>query len=209
VRFDWWQLLPAIFLLVWIINSIVRGGDDERNGKKNRPTPRGDRQPSDRSARRPMTDIDRFLDEVNRRRRQAVERQSGRSATDSPPVIPTVSQPPRPQTRTVPRRTPAAPPPVRVPAVRTVERRPSQIEPLSVIAVEAVASAARSLPTQGPAPQQPAPPVPGALPIESSGQGLTQIVNLLVTPNSLQTAVILHEVFGPPLSRRRSVRSGG
>src|SRR5438552_1813882 len=71
----WEWLVPVIFLIVWIVSSLIQGAERER-ARNNRPRslPGGDRPSGDRPSRRPPTDIDRFLEEVNRRRRQAAER---------------------------------------------------------------------------------------------------------------------------------------
>ncbi|HLJ97077.1 MAG TPA: hypothetical protein VKU02_28190, partial [Gemmataceae bacterium] len=66
----WEWLVPVLFFVFWIVSSLLQGAERER-ARMNRPrsVPGGDRPPG--TPRRPASDIDRFLEEVNRRRRQA------------------------------------------------------------------------------------------------------------------------------------------
>ncbi len=69
---DWGWLVPVLFLVFWIVSSLLQGAEKERaRMNRPRPLPGGDRPPA--TPRRPASDIDRFLEEVNRRRRQAAE----------------------------------------------------------------------------------------------------------------------------------------
>ncbi len=68
----WEWVLPVIFLIVWIVSSLIQGNERERaRNNRSKSLPGGERQPGERTTRRPPSDIDRFLEEVNRRRRQA------------------------------------------------------------------------------------------------------------------------------------------
>ena len=69
----WEWLIPVTFLIVWIVSGLIQGSERERSRmNRTRSLPGNDRQPGERPTQRAATDIDRFLDEVNRRRRQAI-----------------------------------------------------------------------------------------------------------------------------------------
>src|SRR5437899_223905 len=82
---DWGWLVPVLLLVFWIVSSLLQGAERER-ARMNRPRslPGGDRPPG--TPRRPASDIDRFLEEVNRRRRQAAERRPVPTGKDRPPA---------------------------------------------------------------------------------------------------------------------------
>src|SRR5205823_2797874 len=90
----------VVLVLIWVITHLLRGNDEERNLNRSRRA--GGEGQSGRSSRRPPSEIDRFLDEVNRRRRQATERRSTEPPREKAPLI----LMPAPRTRT-PARTPA------------------------------------------------------------------------------------------------------
>jgi hypothetical protein len=205
VHIEAW-LIPVLFLLVWIVNSIMRGSEDERGKKGRSSLPRGERQAGERP-RRPASDIDRFLDEVNRRRRQALERRPGSPDKEKMTSL-TPSGRPRPSVRTPVRSTPA-PPAVRVPPARTVERRPSPADvAAAVLEVIPVATAVRPGAAETPPAFAPIASAPVASPVASdtSAGGITSISDLLGSADTLRAAVILHEVLGPPLCRRQRQR---
>jgi hypothetical protein len=64
-----WEVLiiPLIAVAVWLLGTIFRGAEEERQRNRARRPGEGARPP-----RRPVTDLDRFLEEA-RRRREAVE----------------------------------------------------------------------------------------------------------------------------------------
>lgn len=208
---QWEWLVPVAVLFFWIVGSLIQGVEKERT-RNNRPRslPGGDRPPGERPVRRPTTDIDRFLEEVNRRRRQAAERRpipGGREKPPTPSVAPLA---------------PAARP--RSPA-RPVSGRPAgQVKPAlsspgkileaipateTVVAAEilAVASALHAAPPSSTPTAETAPAVAsGGGGVESAPALLPPLVELLRAPDNLRTAVILHEIFGPPRSRRPEIR---
>src|SRR5262249_14571226 len=70
-------LIVVVVEAVWILSSLFRGHEDERKGQRGRPAPRGPATPPQAARPRPApTNVDRFLEEINRRRREAAERQS-------------------------------------------------------------------------------------------------------------------------------------
>jgi hypothetical protein len=179
-------LIPVILIIIWVVNSFLRGNEEERNKNRQRPTPRGDRPPSEPTARRSTSDIDRFLEEVNRRRRQAAERR------------PT----PEPPRQRPPSRPPSAPPPRRQPTSRPVERIPTA-EVIPVVEAVATAVAARP-PALTAQPAATAQPTPGAVnaSVPVVPAPMQQLMGLLASPENLRTAILLREVLGPPRCRR-------
>lgn len=186
-----WEILiiPLIALGVWILGTIFKPAEDDKMKK-------GIRRPgtiSGRgSGRRPVTDLDRFLEEA-RRRREAEERPK-----PPPPPAPARPTTPRPSQRpALPRETPPVAPPV----VRRVEAPP-------VISVaRPVAQPARAEPILVAAPTRDAPPPPPPVPIVTRPTEpspiLQQVHSLLSKPQTAGAAFVLHEIFDRPLCLRR------
>jgi hypothetical protein len=201
----WEWLVPVLLLIFWIVSSLLQGLEKERaRANRQRSLPAGDRPPGERPIRRPPSDIDRFLEEVNRRRRQAAERRPASSGREKPPV-PTVgptSTMPLPRSSTGPVSRPLAVPvqPVSSPRGKIPQAIP--VTPVTAAAeILAVASALRQPPAQS-APL-PAPTVTAITPpVESVAPQIPPFAELLRNPDNLPTAVLLHEVFGPPRARR-------
>jgi hypothetical protein len=172
-----WEILvvPVIVLVVWILTHVIRP-PDELPAKDARQEPE-DGEPAPRLA----SEVDRFLEEINRMRRKAAEEQG------LPPPAPRPS-PPREEVHTA-QKTEVIP--VLEPA-RPARPRPRRAAPAPV----RPAQPALVLPAKAP-PPVPVPPVP--LP-PSPAENLRA---LLSTPNAIRNAMILKEIFGPPRSRRR------
>lgn len=179
-------LVPLIAMAVWILGSLLRGGAEERK----RGSPRADA--GDRLQRRPQqrsqSDLERFLEDVHRRRQGTEE-----PSTEGPP--PVAVEPAR--TKPVaPRRVPAPPvvrkPKPKPPAVRaTVAEVVAAMEaalPVALPVNEAVGPASSSKPAPRASPKQAASPA---------------LMAMLRTPAALRNAIILQEIFDPPLCRRR------
>src|SRR5437764_10509315 len=65
-------IIPLIALVVWILQYIFRGPEDNKPGNRARP---GQARPGARpQQRRPVTDLDRYLEETRRRRQQEESR---------------------------------------------------------------------------------------------------------------------------------------
>lgn len=180
-----WEILiiPLIALGVWILGTLFKTGEDEKMKK-------GVRRPGSvtgrGSGRRPVTDLDRFLEEA-RRRREAEE------SPKPPPVSPPVARPPL---RERPARQREAPPRAAAPVIRTAEvlvARPVE-QPVLAEAVLPVASS------------RAAPPPPPALietrPAQTSPI-LQQVRSLLSKPQTAAAAFVLREIFDRPLCQRR------
>ena len=194
-------LIPVLIVLVYIVGHFLRSSQKEEDGRR---TPvRRTRPGEENTSRRGSTDIDRFLDEVNRRRRQSLERRSG----------PIEEQPPlRVPPQVVRQRRTAAPqrPQVSVPVSRgrSVPPRPASlprsVDPAPVIEVLPVVEIPPSpLPQVEPAWQPTQAPTPGAVQ-DSPTSTVSTLTNLLSKQDNLRAAIILQEILGPPLSRRHA-----
>jgi hypothetical protein len=219
-------LIVLIPLAVWIASSIFKT-DDERPGS--RPAGAGQRPPVQR---RPVTDLERFLEEARRRREMA----DRRVQQPEPPAPPRPVPPRESRPQVTPERRPARTPPssqsrrrpVDGPIVRT-SRPPVLLEPVpegpSVVLTPQRLEVPRPEPRR-PDPPRPAPvepvrsmPIPEPTPVLTLLTGLptipaatsrstpppalAQLVELLRSPSSAGTAIVLREVFDLPLCRRR------
>src|SRR5712692_1259247 len=101
----WTIILVAVAM--WFLSNLFRGGADERSKDASRLSPR---RPGATRGRPAGTDIDRFLEEINRRRKQAADRE----ATKPPAPVPTTAARPRQRPR------PARPEPTRTSSIPTV-----------------------------------------------------------------------------------------
>jgi hypothetical protein len=220
-------LIPIIALAVWILSSIFRSVEDEREKNKPRRTPsEGGRLRVPPPQRRPVTDLDRFLEDA-RRRREAAQPRPPAEAT-APRPEPRVERPPE---RPVPKPAPEAPREPRTAratewAERTARaesaeradrsRERKSAEPvLMALPVTKVAPPA-PLPTVPGGARPAAPPEPGRVPTalparpvaalggkaSSPSPFLGQLAALLGKRESVGAAIVLHEILGPPLSQR-------
>src|SRR5947209_4681140 len=127
-----WEILiiPLIAVGVWLLGTIFRGVEEER--QKARPRRPGEGGPM----RRPVTDLDRFLEEARRRREAAEERSNPQGPvwaqilepSPAPPPEAVEPAPPRPR-KPRPARSERQPPK----ALERVSRRPA--EPATAIPV--------------------------------------------------------------------------
>jgi hypothetical protein len=133
-------------------------------------------------ARKPTGEIDKFLQEIDRLRRKSAEEQAQavRGAPPTPRVRPVT--PAQSRARPAPRPAPSVSPAVvaqAIPVVIPAPATPVYVAPNPARAARAMAEARQT---------------PGA----------TAALHLLRSPRTLASAVVLLEVLGPPLSRRRS-----
>jgi hypothetical protein len=207
----WEWVIGVGIILFWIINSLFQGAERERaRGNRPRPLPGGERPPGERVSRRPPTDIDRFLEEVNRRRRQAAERRPGSVGKEKSPLSsagPAVSGArPRVAPRPAGRQPPVPVQPARPSLGRIPEALPV-LETAAAVEVLAVASALHAAPAQNLPPRMaPPPPSAGSAAPENTSSELPPLAELLRAPDNLRTAVILHEIFSPPRCYRPGIR---
>jgi hypothetical protein len=184
-------------------------------------------QPGERGAPRPRApgDLDKFLQEIQRRRRAADERDRPPQAEpqpqaerppqktiDRPPLSadpgprPRPPQPPRPAVVPAqpPRRRPTRSVPDQPPAARPVpeQRRPrvGAEPPLDVLPGPAAAVPVAVVVAEvAPPPEPTFPPTTRA---RQQSAALVQLAALLGSPQSLRAAIMLQEVLGPPVCQR-------
>ncbi len=181
-------VIPVIIAVAaWILTTILRG-------EGSRPVRREPAALGAKSRPEGTTDLDRFLEEVNRRRRAADERRAP-PAVEMPPAV--EAPPPTPP---VPRPRPApTPPSIGRPAPRPAEVPPPAVVPVLVVGVvddKSIASppAVRDVPAIGAAPEP-----PSLQPATVAGN----LRGLMRSRETIRTAVILQEILGPPRGRRR------
>lgn len=200
----WEYLIPIVVLGVYILSSLLRNQEEEKRADRQRQGADPDRMAQPRAAQRSGNDIDRFLDEVNRRRRQAAERAPAapqrptRSIPTARPVP--ASRSPRPAQQPPPARPPAPP---RRPPVELVPQ-PREAPP--------VAEVVEVLPVLEPLEPQPAPTPPPAEPSfpatapRSAVPERNLLVSLLQSREGLRTALLLKIILDPPSCKRRQGR---
>lgn len=187
-------LIPVVVMVgAWILRGLLRSEEE--------PRPRQPAWPGEgpeRSAR-PVTDVDRFLEEINRLRRKSAEEraEAPRPILAPPPVRrPTV----RPVTREAPRPRPMTTIPVAIPAAEPAPRQPF---PEVVIPVEVI-------PAVRPAPAAStgaaAAFVPTKMVARAPSPALAQLVASLRTRESVRSAFLLRELLDAPLCKRRQRR---
>jgi hypothetical protein len=192
-------LIPVLIVLVFIVGHFLKSSQKEENGR--RIPVRRARPGEDTPARRGSTDIDRFLDEVNRRRRQALERRTGPIEEQTPLGVPPVVRQRRTATQQRPQVSVAVPrgraaPPRPVPLARSVDPAPV-VEVLPVVEIPS-SPLLQTEPTWQPAP---------AASIQDSPSSTSlALTNLLSQQDNLRAAIVLQEILGPPLSRRRAAK---
>jgi hypothetical protein len=213
-------LIVVVVELVWILSSIFRGTEEDRRGQQRPPlTPRPPGAPASRP-RPPATTVDRFLEEINRRRREAAERQGATpTAQSSAPASPKPrSEPPRRQPRPAP--SILSPQPTRPGAPRrvpTLEVVVAEVQYPQVEAIDARRAPPAAKPAFRPAPTAPpekvvvaevlavTPPPALAVPTPRSrpaSRRAAQLIALLHNRQMLGNALLLHEILGPPLCER-------
>jgi hypothetical protein len=184
-----WEILiiPLIALGVWIVGTLFKSEDEKtKKGIRSRNNPPG-RVPG----RRPVTDLDRFLEEA-RRRREAEEKPKPPPAP--PPTRAPIARPPLRDRPTRLRETPrlATPPIAKEEFVVTVPAgRPALPPPVAEpAAAPPLAFEASVQPSTAPTPTRPVPV-------------LQQVRSLLSKPQSAACAFVLREIFDRPLCKRR------
>jgi hypothetical protein len=208
----WEWIVPVIVLAVWILSSLIRNAEEPpRLGRHRRAPgaePEADPLPSE---------VDKFLYEINKMRRQGAAQ-----ASEQPRPQPPSERPARAEA--VPRERPPAPAPSEpdrsYPAPAPVVLAPRPEKPRQRQARPRRTEVARPLVAKVVVPQpggqildvipvQQVTPPPAAKITSTVGQprrpspAVVQLRALLQTPGSMQTAILLQEVLGPPRCRRR------
>lgn len=165
MKFEW--IIPVVVLIVWLLNKLLRGQENDEVVKPAR-------GPATRS---PSSDIDKFLEEIDRMRK-------GSGAP--PPVAVPVARPvpvERPRPPAPPRERPTAP--VAIPALVAL--------PEAVLSQTAV-----------PVPEA-AKPFVSAF-VRRRSPMAESLGGMLRSPQSIRAAVVLQEILGKPkaLSRGRA-----
>jgi hypothetical protein len=192
-----WEILiiPLIALGVWILGTLFKGEDERQKKDVRRPGNFSGRPP----ARRPVTDLDRFLEEA-RLRREAEEK---RKAPPAPPPRPPIARPPLSQRP--PRQRETSPRPAR-PPIR-IEEVPVAVPTSRPVAAPAVVEAVLAVPRPQPVAEAPSSPPPSPVPTTTRDTRpspiLQQVRSLLSKPQTAGTAFVLREIFDRPLCMRR------
>ena len=177
-----WEILiiPLIALGVWILGTLFKSEDEKTRKSGRRLNSASPRPP----VRRPVTNLEQFLEEA-RRRREAEERAKAPPAP--PPARAPISRPPLRERPPRPAQTPRV-----APAVIRREEAPVAVPVARPVASAEVVEAAVPplLAPYAPRPEQPSPIV-------------QQARALLSKPQTAATAFVLREIFDRPLSRRR------
>jgi hypothetical protein len=175
--------IPLIAVVIWVIANVARGF---QAGQKP-PPPVG---PRPRRQRASNADIERFLEDVQRRRQQqgtrtveAVPAEPRENAKRTPPR-------PRPETRT-PRR--VEPPPVVAELVTPL--------PVVLEAIPIDEPPPGSMTVVGRLETKPSTP-PSSLPRVASTPHLLTLREMLHSAQGMRTAIVLNEIFNLPRSKR-------
>jgi hypothetical protein len=195
-----WHIWAALIVgaVIWMIGQLLlRNNQDEKRGQA-APGPEG-RGPGQRRPSIASTELDRYLQEANRRKQSAEQRaraQGERRSAPIPPARAAMEAPPV----TGPGRA-ASPPPVRrqpppslAQAASTGTRLRRPIEDDMPVVLEVVPMA------------EPGPPLPAAVPAgpaRSASPALRQLVAMLSSRDNLRAAVLLREVLDRPMCHRR------
>jgi hypothetical protein len=190
-------IVPLIALVLWILSSLIRNTEEQARDRPDRPRPpRPDEPP------RLPTEVDKFLQEINRmRRQQAEERRTEPRAEPPPPPVESIPEV-VPVEQTAPdfeRRRP--------PVVVAEVPRPERVRPRPVVRVRrpeprpAPAAPPRAVPVAVPMP----PPAPPEVQIHAPrvSAAVPQVFAMLRSPQNVQAAILLQEVLGPPRCRGR------
>jgi hypothetical protein len=173
---EWTWLIPIIAFAVWVINNL-----QQRQREAAKQVAAGGPRPGAPRPRSTASEIDKFLEEINRRRQQ----QERPESTAAPP--PVRRQQPTRTERTKPgdsRRQRRAKDNIPV-EFALVEPSVPEVLPASTVEAQLLPS-----PILGTARRAVVPP------------HLARLRELLSGPDGLRTAFLLKEVFGPPKARR-------
>lgn len=213
-------LIGLVVFAVWILSSIFRGTEDDRRGQQRPPLTPRDPGASPARQRPPATTVDRFLEEINRRRREAAERQPAPGTARSPVPTPGKPRPESPRRQPRPAPTILSPQPTRPPAPRRVPPAEVVVAEVQYPQVEAI-EARRPKSAAKPANRSASSPPPEKIVVAEviavtpnpilgvavrqgrpASARATQLIAMLHNHQMLRNALILHEILGPPLCER-------
>jgi hypothetical protein len=189
-------------MAVWILGSLMRGGMEERQRQQGRPNANNGPDRARPAPQRPANDLESFLREVHRRRQ---------TAEPPPPEPERAESRPKPRPAPPPRRQPRPAPP---PATRRPEPRRNVDEPVAVevVRVQELPPAVLPVPPSAAFPAVaevvvPFAAAPLAAPPPAPRPAVKRpppaLAGLLDSPAALRKAIILREIFDPPLCKRR------
>jgi hypothetical protein len=206
-------LIPLVVVFVIILSNLAKITQEEKkNVPRRRPRPAEDNPPR---PRRSPGEIDKFLEEINRRRREGTEQRQPVAAERPPAPSPRPVAERRPRrevpslTQDIPSvvpatvRSPAPAPPsvVLMPAKQPVPAERGR--PAVMVEQVVVASAVPPLPAAPAAAGGVAPGAPAAVvALKPDTPTAVLLRQLLRSPQSLKTAIVLREVLDGPLCRR-------
>ncbi len=182
---------------VWIFSHLLKAGNEQQQQQRRQQQQQGG------GPRRPGGDIDRFLQEIQRRR-QGAPKSPPAERVPPPPVVRETPRPvkPPPMPRRVEReRAPVLPPPRQ----RPTERPRPLVPPVEVVVLEEVKPA---VPVSGIEEAHVAPSeraayrAPTVSAAKTPTEGAKKLVELLSTKEGLQAAILMNEVIGPPRCKR-------
>jgi hypothetical protein len=192
---DWAKwVIPLIAVVVWILANLARL-------PKEMPRPPVRKPPLPPREGQPKSEVERFLEEVSRRRRQPAERKPVPKQGPPPIELPEElrrREEVRRREEALARRSVPAP----APTPRQLAEKPRQTPVQTKVEVAAVpqpGSTVEAVPVPKAAAATLAPPVttvkPPAVP--------ARVLSLLRDPASLPAAFLLQEIFRPPLCQRQ------
>jgi hypothetical protein len=196
-----WEVLiiPLIALGVWILGTLFKGEEERAKKGVRRPGNLSGRAPT----RRPVTDLDRFLEEARRRREAEEKRKAPPPPPPPPPPRPSSSRPPlseRPPRQRETSLRPARPTvraeeiPMAIPVVRPAA---------PPVVAEVVVTAPRLQPVAELPPPSPPTPIPTLQRDVRPAPIPQQVRSLLSKPQTAGAAFVLREIFDRPLCQRR------
>jgi hypothetical protein len=202
---DWVKwLIPLVVVFVIILSNLARITQEEKKRLPPRRRPGGDADLPPRPRRSP-SEVDRFLEEVHRRRREADQQRAPVVKARVPVRSPVADRPARRETPSLTQDIPSVVPPT----LRSPARVPAPIvvtptrQPPAVIAETLVA---RGIPVPAPA-TPPGGVTAGAAAAVVAPKPDTPVAaslrQLLRSPQTLKAAIVLREVLAGPLCRRR------
>jgi hypothetical protein len=171
-------IIPVIIAVVWILNALLRNRENDEPAR----APRGKaaERPGNRNA---TSEIDRFLQEIERMKKQSPDETAA----------PSVQRAPAPKVR------PVSPPP----RVRPVTVRPAKARlDAGSVPVVVVESAPAAVPIAAPSTSSRLAMTAAIPQTRRTNRALAGALAMLRSPNSAAQAVVLTEILGPPKGKR-------
>jgi hypothetical protein len=188
----WEWLLGVIPLVIWIIASLVKTAEEQ--SKQEKP---GESLPPG-SPPRDQSEVDKFLEEINRMRRRQEEEQREQERSRRTEPLPSPARSPA-----AARMEPMAAPNFERPTPLPEKPRLRPVKPRRAETRHSQPKQPAPIVVAPPAPPPPPPPVMPQLAPRPVSPAIAQIHYMLRSPQSVQAAILLQEVLGPPRCRRR------